>query len=263
MRLRLPALAFVLCATGAMAAPCPVPKILNFVVNRIVHRDKPGFTEGLEVDNGALLESTGDIFGNSGINRIDLKTGHVQTLLDAGKRYFGEGLTRFDGKLYQMTYSEHRVFVFDPQMKPLRELSNPREGWGLTHDATSLIASDGSDKLFFLSPTDFATQRTLPVVFGDQSVHDLNELEYVQGSIWANVFEYWTVLKISPATGCVEARADLTPLRDHMSKADQDRIARDNNFVPNGIAWDAASGQFILTGKYWPMLFLGHFAEVN
>ena len=258
--MRLLCLSLMLCATVAVAAPCPVPKNLAFVVERKLHRDKPGFTEGLEIHDGSLWESTGDVFGDSGINRIDLKTGHVRTLLDSGRRYFGEGLTSFGGRLYQMTYTEHRVFVFDAKLKPLHELTNPRQGWGLTHDATHLIASDGSSNLFFLSP-DFATQQTLPVLDQDMPVMNLNELEYVDGAVWANVFEHWTVLKISPKTGCVEAKADITPLREHMTREERSEIARDDNFVPNGIAWDAASGQFILTGKYWPMLFFGRFVE--
>ena len=114
--MRLVFLAWVLCVTTAMAGPCPVPKTLAFVVEKTLHRDKPGFTEGLEVEGGALLESTGDVFGESGINRIDLKTGRVKTLLNAGRRYFGEGLTVFGGRLYQMTDTEHRVFVFDARM---------------------------------------------------------------------------------------------------------------------------------------------------
>ena len=263
MRGALPFFFLSVTVIGSAAAPCPVPKTLAFVVEKTLHRDKLGFTEGLEVRDGALWESTGDVFGDSGINRIDLKTGHVKALLDAGRRYFGEGLTAFDGRLYQMTYTEHRVFTFDAKMKPLRELSNPRQGWGLTHDATRLIASDGSDKLFFLSPADFATQAALPVLDQEQPVMNLNELEYVDGAVWANVFEQWTVVKISPQTGCVEARADIAPLRSHMTRAERDQIGRDANFVPNGIAWNPATGQFILTGKYWPMLFFGRFAELN
>jgi glutaminyl-peptide cyclotransferase len=263
MRPGLLLLVLTLSASSALAAPCPAPKTLAFVVEKTVHRSKPGFTEGLEIQGGALMESTGDVFGNSGINRIDLKTGHVQTLLNAGRRYFGEGLTEFAGRYYQMTYTEHRVFVFDAHLKPLHELTNPREGWGLTHDATRLIASDGSDKLFFLSPDDFSTLETLPVLDQDQPVRNLNELEYVRDAIWANVFEHWTVLKISPRTGCVEAKADITPLRGHMTGAERAEIAKDDNFVPNGIAFDAVRGQFVLTGKYWPMLFFGQFVEVN
>jgi glutamine cyclotransferase len=183
--------------------------------------------------------------------------------VNAGKSYFGEGLTVFGGKTYQMSYREHRVFVFDSQMRKLPELSNPREGWGLTHDGKELIASDGSSKLFFLSPQDFSTRRSVTVRDQDREVRSINELEYVQGAIWANVFESWWVLRISPASGCVEAKADLNSLQTLMTTMDRLAIGADDNFVLNGIAHDPASGRFILTGKYWPMLFTGHFVEAN
>jgi glutaminyl-peptide cyclotransferase len=151
--------------------------------------------------------------------------------------------------------------VFDRSMRRLPELSNPREGWGLTHDDSQLIASDGSSRLFFLSPADFTTHRILPVFDQGRPVENLNELEYAQGAIWANVFEDWNLLRISPATGCVEARADLRPLRERMSPADRRAIDFDENFVPNGIAYDSGTGLFTLTGKYWPLLFSGRFTE--
>ncbi len=248
-------------AASAREQPCPPPKPLSFVIDREIRRSAYGFTEGLEMADGALLESTGDLVGNTVINRIDLKTGQVSVMMDAGKRYFGEGLTRFAGKLYQMSWREHRVFIFDTHMKPLGEMANPREGWGLTHDATRLIASDGSSELFFLSPADFSTQGSVQVRDGRVRIDNLNELEFVDGAVWANIFETWTVVKISPVTGCVLARADLTPLREQMNVADLAVINADMNFVPNGIAWDGARRQFILTGKDWPMLFSGHFAE--
>lgn len=247
----------------AAAEKCPAPKPLVFRMESEVRRDKVGFTEGLEIHDGALYESTGDYFGETRINRIDPKTGQVTTLLNAGKDYFGEGLTFFGGRLYQMTYREHRVFVFDEHMRRLPELTNPREGWGLTHDDTQLIASDGSDRLFFLSPQDFSTRRVLPVFLRDRPVRNLNEVEYVQGAIWANIFESWNIVRISPLNGCVEAVADLTPLRTAMRAADRRTIDADDNFVPNGIAYNPASGQFTITGKYWPMLFTGRFVEAN
>lgn len=254
--------ALMVCTAPALAV-CPAPKNLAFVVEKTIHRNIPGFTEGLEMQDGMILESTGDLFGSSRINRIDPKTGKVTVLLDAGTRYFGEGLTRFGDKLYQMTWREHRVFVFDPHMKPQRELVNPREGWGLTHDAARLIASDGSSTLFFLSPADFSTLRTLPVLEEDRPVVALNELEYAEGAIWANVFESWTVLKISPTTGCVEARANIAPLRERMTARQRRAIDMEPNFVPNGIAHNPATGAFILTGKNWPMLFSGHFVPLD
>ncbi|MBA2590266.1 MAG: glutaminyl-peptide cyclotransferase [Alphaproteobacteria bacterium] len=254
---------FLLPSAAWSADKCPLPTVLTFQVEKEIRRDMVGFTEGLEIHDGAIYESTGDFFGESRINRIDPVTGHVSTLVNAGKGYFGEGMTVFGGKLYQMTWREGRVFVFDEQMRRLPELKNPREGWGLTHDDTHLIASDGSSRLFFLSPNDFSTKRVLRVTKYGHYLENINELEFVDGAIWANVFEDWNLVKISPVTGCVEATADLRPLRARMNKADQKAIDSDENFVPNGVAYDPGSGLFTLTGKYWPLLFSGRFSGVN
>ncbi|HEY0265121.1 MAG TPA: glutaminyl-peptide cyclotransferase [Rhizomicrobium sp.] len=250
-------------ALPAAAATCPLPRNLTFKVEKEIRRSDVGFTEGLEAHDGALYESTGDFFGTSRINRIDPLTGKVTTLLDAGKRYFGEGMTFFGGRLYQMTWREHRVFVFDKAMHPLPELKNPREGWGLTHDASRLIASDGSSRLFFLSPETFATLGEVAVTENGRYLENLNELEYADGAVWANVFEQWRLVKIAPATGCVEAQVFLRPLYERMSVADRRYVDSDDNFVPNGIAYDAASGLFTLTGKYWPILFSGRFVDAD
>jgi glutamine cyclotransferase len=252
---------FALLAAPACAAVCPPPRNMVFHVERQLHRDAIGFTEGLEMHDGQLYESTGDYFGDSRINRIDLNSGKVTALLNAGKSYFGEGLTVFGGRFYQMTWREHLVFVFDSGMRRLATLANPREGWGLTHDRTRLIASDGSDRIFFIAPQDFHTLGSLPVMRGSRALSDLNELEYVQGAIYANVYETWNIVRISPDTGCVEAEADLKNLREAMSAADRRKIDFDENFVLNGIAYDPAARRFILTGKYWPMLFIGRFEE--
>ena len=181
-----------------------MPKNQSFKVVRQIHRSQPGFTEGLEWHDGAIWESTGDLFGESRINRIDPATGEVTSLVNAGKDYFGEGLTFFGGRSYQMTWREHRVFVFDGLFQHEPELSNPREGWGLTHDGSELIASDGSDTLFFLSPHDFSVRREVKVTINGQPLPALNELEWVNGAIWANVFEDWNLVRIAPATGCVD-----------------------------------------------------------
>jgi glutaminyl-peptide cyclotransferase len=249
----------------SMAAPekCPVPKVLTFQAQGETRRDALGFTEGLEAHNSVIYESTGKAFGDTRINRIDPKTGHVSVVMNAGNTYFGEGLTFFAGRLYQLTYREHRVFVFDKNMRRLKSLSNSREGWGLTHNDNQLIASDGSNRLYFLSPDDFSTKRILPVFDQTKPVRNLNELEYVRDAIWANIFADWSVVKISPVTGCVEARADLEPLRALMTAADRRAIGADANFVPNGIAYSPASGRFAVTGKNWPMLYIGLFVEAK
>lgn len=245
-------------AAGA-AAICPAPKALDFHVTGIIHRSAPGFTEGLEIHDGRLYESTGNVFGNTGINVINRRTGKVTALRDDGQAYFGEGLTFFGGRLYQMSWREHRVFVFDTDGRLLKELHNPREGWGLTHDARRLIASDGSDRLFFLSPKDFSTLGSVQVRLKADPVSNLNELEYVDGAVWANVFENWRILKIAPTTGCVLGVANLHGLYERMTPAERASVDRDSNFVLNGIAHDPASGQFIVTGKFWPVLFTGNF----
>lgn len=251
----------VFCASSALAQTCPVPKTLTFRVEKQIRRDVPGFTQGLEMDKGTLLEGTGNFVGDTRINRIDPATGKVTALMNAGKRYFGEGVTVFGDRIYQMTWRENQVFVFDRQMRLLREMENPRDGWGLTHDGARLIASDGSSRLFFLSPEDFRTQGSVRVTRNGRYLDNLNELEYVEGAVWANIFETWEVVKIDPATGCVQATADLRPLRARMNSMERMSIDSDSNFVPNGIAYDAASGQFILTGKYWQTLFFGRFDD--
>jgi glutaminyl-peptide cyclotransferase len=263
MRALLCSCLFAFCASSALAQTCPVPKALTFHVEKQVQRDVPGFTQGLEMDSGALLEGTGNYVGETRINRIDPATGKVTALMNAGQRYFGEGVTIFRDRVYQLSWRENRVFVFDRQMRLLKEMENPRDGWGLTHDATRLIASDGSSRLFFLSPEDFRTLGSVRVTRNGRYVDNLNELEYVDGAVWANIFETWEVVKIDPATGCVEATADLRPLRARMNSMERSLIDSESNFVPNGIAYDPASGQFILTGKYWRTLFFGRFSGPN
>ncbi|HJR57297.1 MAG TPA: glutaminyl-peptide cyclotransferase [Rhizomicrobium sp.] len=248
------------CAMAQQAA-CPAPRPMRFEVTGDVRRSDLAFTQGLEFHNGMLLEGSGNVFGTSRVQRIDLRTGRVTTLQDGGQAYFGEGITVFGNRIYQLTYREGRVFQRDLQGKALREFANPREGWGLTHDAARLIASDGSDRLFFHRPADFATLGSVPVREGNLPVWRLNELEYVDGAVYANVFESWRVLKISPRTGCVLAAADLSGLRARMPVQEQARIASERDFVLNGIAYDPASRLFTVTGKYWGYLFTGRFVE--
>lgn len=262
MRLLLCLVLLMLWAAPALAQKCPVPKNLSFRVEKQIRRDTLGFTQGLEMDKGTLLEGTGNLFGDTRINRIDPNTGKVTQLMNAGKRYFGEGVTVLGDRIYQLSWQEGRVFVFDRQLRPLGQFANPRDGWGLTNDGTRLIASDGSSRLFFHSPQDFKTLGSVRVVRGSRYLDNLNELEYVGGAVWANVFQDWDVVRINPATGCVEAQADLKPLRLRMNSAERKYIDSEFNFVPNGIAHDPATGQFILTGKNWPSLFFGRFVEL-
>jgi len=254
-------LSLTMTAFAAAQPVCPAPKALRFEVSGQVRRSDLAFTEGLEFHDGALYESSGDLFGTSRIERIDPVSGKATTLYDGGHQYFGEGLTIFGGRIYQMTWREHRVFVRDLKGRALKELRNPREGWGLTHDASRLIASDGSDRLFFLRPSDFSTIGSVQVREGNQPIGMINELEYVDGAVYANVFETWRVLKIDPDTGCVTAAADLSPLHGRFAEADRGIIDAEGNFVLNGIAHDPKTGLFTVTGKDWPVLFTGRFVE--
>jgi glutamine cyclotransferase len=260
MRTRLLALFLSLTAAPALAqGACPAPRPMRFEVTGEVRRSELAFTEGLEFHDGALYESSGDLFGTSRLLRIDPATGKVTTLQDGGHGYFGEGLTFFGGHIYQMTWREHRVFLRDLEGRALREFRNPREGWGLTHDSRRLIASDGSDHLFFIRPSDFATIGSVAVREGARSIGQINELEYADGAVYANVFETWRVLKIDPGSGCVLAAADLSALHARFSPADRAVIDSDGNFVLNGIAHDPKTGLFTVTGKDWPLLFTGRF----
>jgi glutamine cyclotransferase len=217
-----------------------------------IRRDAVGFTEGLEVRDGALYESTGNFFGDTRINRIDPKTGHVSVLMNAGQSYFGEGMTFFGDRLYQMTYRENRVYVFDKTMRRLPTLSNPREGWGLTHDENQLIASDGSNRLYFLSPQDFSVRRILPVLDQGRRVSNLNELEYINGFVYANIWETDNIVKIDPETGKVVGTMDFTGV---IKQYAPDYTPIDGDEVLNGIAYDSASRSIFVTGKRWPKMF--------
>jgi glutamine cyclotransferase len=265
--MRAPLLALLLslasagCAQAQPQAACPVPKPMRFEVTGEIKRTGLGFTQGLEFHKGALWESTGNVFGTSRIQRIDLATGKTTTVQDSGNAYFGEGMTVFGDRIWQLTYKEGRVFQRTLEGKALREFKNPREGWGITHDATRLIISDGSDRLFFYRPSDFANTGSVQVRGPGGGINGLNELEYVNGAVFANIFTTWQIVKISPQTGCVTAVADLAGLRGRMSPAELARLDAESNFVLNGIAWNPATGLFTLTGKYWANLYTGRFIE--
>jgi glutaminyl-peptide cyclotransferase len=264
MRTRFLAVFFSVAATGcALAQPsCPAPKPMRFEVTGQVKRSALAFTQGLEFDKGGVLyESSGNVVGTSRVQRIDPASGKVTTLQDGGNAYFGEGLTLFNDRVWQLTYKEGRVFQRDLQGKALREFRNPREGWGITHDASRLIVSDGSDRLFFHRPSDFSTSGSVQVRAPGGSIFGLNELEYVDGAVYANIFTTWQILKIAPQSGCVLAVADLSGLRARMPAAELARIDAESNFVLNGIAYNPATRLFTLTGKYWGYLFTGRFVE--
>jgi len=206
------------------------------------------FTQGLVFDDGALLESTG-LNGQSSLRRVELQTGNVLQRVEVPPEYFAEGLAALDGKLFQLTWRNHRGFVYDLHSFHLeREFTYDGEGWGLTTDGHWLIMSDGTDQIRFIDPKTFQENRRIAVKARGQPVYQLNELEYVKGEIFANVWGSDQVVCIDPATGQVVRLVDFTGLLPQ-----QDRDGSTD--VLNGIAYDPAGDRWFVTGKRWPKLF--------
>ena len=227
--------------------PQPTLPVYGFTVVRSYPHDPGAFTQGLEYVDGVLYEGTG-LNGRSSIRRVNLETGNVlkQHSLDA--QHFGEGITVFGSELFELTWQSGIAFVYDRNtLAPKKSFKYQGEGWGLTHDATSLIMSDGTEFLRFLDPSTFAERRRVRVTGVGQPVKNLNELEYVRGEVFANVWMTDFIARIDPATGRVSAYIDLRgllPVRD---------LPRDS--VLNGIAYDAAGDRLFVTGKLWPKVF--------
>lgn len=217
------------------------------VVNRWRH-DPKAFSQGLVFADGVLFESAGQ-YGESSLRKVNLQTGKVLENFDVADNYFAEGLTLFQGKLFQLTWREHACFIYDPEtLKMMNLLRYEREGWGLTHDGSSLIASDGSNRLYFLHPVTLATNRTISVFDDGRPLNDLNELEYIKGEIYANVWHTDRIARIDPNSGRITGWIDLTGLLP-------DRERSDDEAVLNGIAYDEAHDRLFVTGKLWPALF--------
>lgn len=231
------------------------PSIQYAVVNKYPH-DTTYFTEGLEFYKGQLFESSG---GNadespypSEMGIADLKTGKVTTKVKLDKtKYFGEGITFFNDKLYHLTWVSQVGFVYDANtFKKLQEFKLPsKEGWGLTHDSAHLIMSDGSNNLYYLSPDSLKLLNILRVTDNNGPVPNINELEYINGYIYANQWETPYILKIDAATGKVTGKLDL----DNLHK--EAVAAHPGSDVLNGIAFDSATNKLLVTGKRWPFLY--------
>jgi glutamine cyclotransferase len=218
----------------------------------IVHtypHDAKAFTQGLIYVDGHLYESTG-LNGRSSLRMVDLTTGNVLQKHDLPPEYFGEGLTDWGSTLIQLTWTSHLAFVYDRfTFSVQRTFSYEGEGWGLTHDETQLIMSDGSSYLRFLDPKTFRVTRRLHVVDENgRGIENLNELEYIRGEIYANVWQTDQIVRISPRSGQLLGRIDLTGIVDK-------RELQGNGAVLNGIAYDSAHDRIFVTGKLWPKLF--------
>lgn len=215
--------------------------------------DTGAYTQGLEWYNGKLYESTGD-YEKSSLRITDVKTGKVEfSHVMGSKEIFGEGMTIFNGKLYQLTWQSHVVYVYDLKdlSKPIRTLNWPYEGWGITHYNGELIVSDGSSNIYFVDPETFRVKTTRQVTDAMGPVNYLNELEMVGGSLYANVYLQDYIVRIDPSNGHVTGKIQLPGLIQQYAP----------NYVPqdgevlNGMAYDSSSHKFYITGKRWPKLF--------
>ncbi len=218
---------------------------------RIVHvypHDPQAFTQGLIYLNGHLYESTGRE-GRSTLRMDDLETGRVLQSLPLPAKYFGEGLTDWHSTLVQLTWQDHIAFVYDRfSFRQLRTLHYDGEGWGLTHDENNLILSDGTATIRFLDPETSRVVRKIVVKDHGSPVTELNELEFIHGQIYANIWHTDRIVRISPATGKVLGSIDLAGLLPAGEQSDPEAVL-------NGIAWDAAHDRLFVTGKLWPKLF--------
>ena len=217
------------------------------VLNTFPH-DTAAFTQGLIYRDGFLYESAGQ-YGQSSLRKLRLETGQILQQRPVDKQYFAEGLTEFNGSLIQLTWKENIAFVYNlTTFAPERTFQYSGEGWGLTHDGKRLILSDGSPTLRMLNPTTFAETARLVVKDGGTPVEELNELEYMKGEIYANIWNTDRIARISPQSGVVTAWIDLAELWPSRERRDADAVL-------NGIAYDAAGDRLFVTGKLWPKIY--------
>lgn len=224
----------------------PAPSYTYKVLHTYPH-DKAAFTQGLLVDDGVFYESTG-LNGKSSLRKVEIETGKVLQKKDVATQYFAEGLAELNDKLYQLTWQSKVGFIYEQgTFNKTSEFKYESEGWGLTTDGTDLILSDGTDKIRFLDPGTFQVKRTISVVGGGTPLDQLNELEYIDGEIYANVWKTNSIVRIDPQTGKVVGWIDMSGILPDADAAGAD--------VLNGIAYDKTKKRLFVTGKLWPKVF--------
>ena len=235
---------------GAIAALtcCGEVPVSTFQVVKTYPHDRTAFTQGLEYHNGYLYEGTG-LYGRSTLRKVDLVTGEVVQQIAIPSEYFGEGITLLAGEILQLTWQSHVGFVYGANdFKMRRQFTYTGEGWGLTNDGREVFFSDGTSTIRVLNPKTLAETRRITVTDGATPVDQLNELEVVEGELYANIWNSNRIARISPTTGKVLGWIDLTGLLSPLYRPDQVDVL-------NGIAYDAAKKRLFVTGKLWPSVF--------
>ena len=229
----------------------PAPVNIEYTILKQFPKDTAAFTQGMEIYKGKLYESTGD-WENSSIRITNWKTGKVENKYMMGSnKIFGEGLTILNNKIYQLTWVSNIVYVYEVNNinKITKKLKWDKEGWGITNNGTDLIISDGTNNIYFVHPLNLNVRKTLKVMSHKGPIDLINELEYINGFIYANVYQQNYIVKINPENGHVVAVLIL------------ENLLQKNEFIPgrtdvlNGIAYDTASGTMLITGKRWPKIF--------
>jgi glutaminyl-peptide cyclotransferase len=238
----------LLCGMWTWTAGAAAP-VFGYQIVREYPHDPQAYCQGLVFDQGHLYEGTGH-YGQSSLRRVRLETGEVLQNTPLDRRYFGEGIVVFGDRIIQLTWRERTALVYDKQTLQLtgQAFRYSGEGWGLTTDGQSLIMSDGTSVLRFLDPRTFEVTRRITVHDGRRRIANLNELEYVQGEIFANVWQEDYLLRISPRNGVVTGRVDLRGLQPVRNGLGDDSVL-------NGIAYDSVNDRLFVTGKNWPVLY--------
>lgn len=225
------------------------PKVEGYKVIHTYPHDKQAFTQGLFYDGGFLYEGTGQEAGSS-LRKVDLETGKVLMIHNLDPTLFGEGITLYKQMIYQVTWTNKIGFVYEESnFELLNRIYYQTEGWGLTTIDDRIIMSDGTNMLYFRNPETFTVDSQLEVYDNEKKVDKLNELEYINGEIWANIWMTDLIARIDPKSGRVNAYVDLATIYPEAKRRE------DNADVLNGIAWDRLGNRIFVTGKKWPNLF--------
>ena len=255
-------LAFLACNNKDNNNPTPIvgnnnppPPPIAYQVLKIYPHDTASYTQGLIWQNGKLYEGTG-LPGKSKLRIINLANGKPDKEIDLPKEEFGEGITIFNNKIYQLTWQNNRVHEYDATtFQKIRDFDWPFQGWGITHNDSELIVSTGSSNLYFVDPVSFKVKKIVGVTDNYGPVGNLNELEYINGFIYSNVYETNDIIKIDIVTGKVVGKIDLKGIMDKNGISYDASYLDAQGGVLNGIAYDSTKNVLLVTGKFWPALF--------